>query len=157
LAGALQQAAAMEPAAAMERPPRLEKVWPALKSLLAGGVATLGDLGTLAVLVGVLSVAPRWANVPALLMGATIQFVGNRHFAFAPTGSWRRQVTLFILAEAVALTLNAVLFDIAARMVPLDTLTALGVRALAGFLVFAGWSYPAWRRIFRAPVDLEHA
>lgn len=121
----------------------------ALRSALAGGIATLGDLAVIAVAVGVFGVSPRVANVPALLLGATVQFFGNRHFAFEATaGSVERQAVLFALTEVVALTLNGLGYDLLARHVALDTVGALVARLGLGFFVFVLWSQPIWRRVF---------
>ena len=129
------------------------KLWRMLRSALAGGAATLADMGVLAVLVGVVGVSARVANVPALLVGALVQFFGNRHFAFeAKSGSLSRQAGLFALAEVVTLLLNGVGYDLVARAVPLGTASALATRAAISFAVFGLWSYPVWRRIFQTPV-----
>ena len=123
-----------------------------MRSLLAGAAATIADLSMLWVLVGVAGLSPRLANVPALLVGATIQFFGNRHFAFdAARGSIKRQALWFTLTEVVALALNGVAFDTVARHVTLDGLGAVAARALISFVVFVGWSYPVWKRVFHKP------
>ena len=61
-----------------------------LRSFLAGAAATVVDLAVLAFLVSVLGFDPRHANVPALVAGGIVNFLGNRHFAFraadAPLG-----------------------------------------------------------------------
>src|SRR6185503_4659886 len=116
---------------------------------LTGGAATLADMACLALLVGAMHVSPRAASLPALLVGAVVQFAGNRHFAFrAASGSLRRQAALFALTEIVALALNAALYDVAARALPLGTASAVLVRAVTTNLVFLLWSYPVWRRVF---------
>ena len=119
------------------------------RSALTGAAATLADLAVIALLVGALGVSARVANLPALLVGAAVQFVGNRHFAFAGApGSLRRQLVLFTLAEVVALTLNGVLYDLVARQIALGAVGAVLLRVLVSGAVFIGWSYPVWRRIF---------
>ena len=130
----------------------LERAATFLRSALAGGAATLAEsrLPRVARRCGGLS--PRAASVPALLVGAAVQFLGNRHFAFrAALGSLRRQVGLFALTEIVAFTLNAVLYDAAARALPLGAVSAVLVRAVTTNAVFLLWSYPVWRRVFRGP------
>src|SRR5215510_3321288 len=78
-----------------------------LRSLLAGGVATFVDLAALSLLVSVVGLAPREANLPALLAGAAVQFFANRHFVFrAREGSIAKQALLFVVVEAAALLLN---------------------------------------------------
>src|SRR6478736_9352688 len=76
------------------------------RSLLTGGAATLADLAVIALATGLFHLSPKVANVPALLVGAIVQFFGNKHFAFrARGGNLRRQATLFVATEAVALVL----------------------------------------------------
>lgn len=121
-----------------------------IRSLLAGGAATLADLITLAVLLAC-GVPARVASLPALLVGGVVNFHGNRSFAFrATTGSLRRQLALYVLTEAVALALNGALYDLAIRALHPGHLGALGVRLVTQNLVFVAFSYPLWRRVFRA-------
>lgn len=123
-----------------------------LRSLLTGGAATVADFAVLAIAVGAMGVSARMANVPALLVGALVQFIGNRHFAFddARRGCIKRQMWLFTLSEVVALSINAVLYDQVAQRVTLDALGAVLVRGATCAVVFLAWSYPVWRRIFRS-------
>jgi putative flippase GtrA len=123
-----------------------------LRSALAGGAATLVDLGVIAFAVGILRVSPAAANAPALLAGAVVQFFGNRHFAFRSKGGHLgKQVTLFALAEAVTLLLNGALYHAVVTHVALGPAGAVIARAITTNLVFLLWSYPVWKRIF-APV-----
>jgi putative flippase GtrA len=122
------------------------------RSALTGGAATLADLAVIALATGVLHASPKAANVPALLVGAVVQFFGNKHFAFrARGGDLRRQAALFVATEAVALVLNAALYHAVASFVPLVPATAVLARALTTNLVFLLWSYPVWKRVFAAP------
>ncbi len=130
-----------------------------VRSLLTGGAATLADLAVIAFAVGILHASPRAANIPALFVGATVQFFGNRHFAFrASSGKIQRQALLFVASEAVAMVLNAALYHAAAAL-PLTPITAVLARAITTNIVFLLWSYPVWKRIFhpggrpRAPAD----
>jgi putative flippase GtrA len=119
------------------------------RSALTGGAATLADLGVIAFAVGLLHLPAAAANVPALLVGAVVQFLGNRHYAFrARSGDVRRQVVLFALAEGVTLLLNGVLFHLVATNIPLGTGGAVVARAVTTNAVFLCWSYPVWARIF---------
>lgn len=123
-----------------------------VRSAATGGLATAADLAVIALAVGVLGAPARAANLPALFVGAAVQFLGNRYFAFrAAAGSVRRQVALFAATEAVALGLNALLYDLVARSFALGTGGAVIARAITSNLVFVAWSYPVWRRVFRAP------
>jgi putative flippase GtrA len=120
-----------------------------VRSLLAGGLATAADLATLFVLVSLLHLPPREANVPALLAGAAVQFFANRHFVFrARDGSLARQAMLFVVVETMALLLNGILYDRAMRLVA-PALYAV-VRLVTSNVVYVGFSYPLWRFVFRA-------
>jgi putative flippase GtrA len=133
---------------------RSRRLWTFSRSALTGAAATLIDVVVLATAVGLLGVSARAANVPALLAGAAVQFVGNRHWAFeARAGSLRRQLVLFTVVEAAALALNAIGYDLVARQFTLDAIGAVLARLAIGSLVFAGFSYPLWQRVFTAPVQ----
>jgi putative flippase GtrA len=122
------------------------------RSALTGGAATLADLAVIAFATGALHASPKVANVPALLVGAVVQFFGNKHFAFrAGGGDLRRQAALFVATEAVALALNAALYHGVASLAPLTPATAVLARAITTNLVFLLWSYPVWKRVFAAP------
>src|SRR6476661_5965847 len=119
-----------------------------LRSLLAGGVATFADLATLFVLVSLLHVEPRAANVPALVVGGAVQFFANRHFVFdAKAGALARQAILFLIVESIALLLNGLLFDRAMHLLS-EGLYA-PARLVTSNLVFVFFSYPLWRFVFR--------
>jgi putative flippase GtrA len=120
-----------------------------LRSLFAGGVATLADLATLACLVSMLHVAPRVASVPALLVGAVVQFMANRRFVFGSTDPRVvRQVALFALVEILALFSNAILYENAMRFVPAHHGLYAVVRLATSNLVYLAFSYPLWRFVF---------
>lgn len=128
-----------------------------IRAFLAGGAATLADLAVLTLLVSALGVSPRVANVPALLAGGVVNFLGNRHFAFkAAEGSLAKQATLYTLVELVALGLNGVLFDVAMRLpfvahAPHAAAWVVPIRLVTSNLVFLAWSYPLWRLVFKVP------
>jgi putative flippase GtrA len=135
-----------------QRRPRLD-VRTLLRSTLAGGAATLTDLAVLFVAVTVIGLSPRLASLPALLAGGVVNFFGNRHFAFrATSGSLKRQAALYTITEAIALALNGVLFDLAVRLVHPTTAGTMLLRLVTTNVVFLAFSYPVWRRVFRAPV-----
>jgi putative flippase GtrA len=126
------------------------------RSLVAGAGATLADMAVLALAVGALGLSPRIANVPALLVGATVQFFGSRHFAFrAGEGRLGRQLGWFAATEVVALLLNGVLYDLVAARLVLGMGGAVALRAAISFAVFALWSHPLWCRVFRPEVAGE--
>lgn len=134
----------------------LRRLGQLFRAFLAGAAATLADLAVLTVLVSGLGLAPRVANVPALLVGGVVNFLGNRHFAFrASTGSLPRQAALYTLVELVALALNGVLFDVAMRALPAHGAAYLLTRLVTSHVVFLLWSYPLWRLVFRVERPAE--
>lgn len=134
----------------------LPKLSTLVRSALTGGAATIVDLALIALAVGLFGIPARLANVPALLAGAAVQFLGNRHYAFRATGgSLRRQAALFAATELVAIGLNAALYHVAIGWVAAGTLSAVAVRAVTTNLVFLLWSYPAWCRVFRVRASAE--
>lgn len=131
---------------------KVEKLKTVLRSALAGLAATGSDLATLWLLVSVLHLSPRAANVPALLVGALVNFVGNRRYAFhASAGSAAKQAAGYSAVEAVALALNGLLYEAALRFFPSTAELYWLVRVVASCAVFLCWSYPLWRRVFRVP------
>ncbi len=130
---------------------RLERIARFLRSAIAGGVATLADLAVIAFVVGVLGLPAAVANVPAALLGAVVQFFGNRRFAFRSTGDVRREAALFAATEAVTLALNVALYHLVVTHVRLGAAGAVVARAVLTNLVFVAWSYPAWKRVFVPP------
>jgi len=120
------------------------------RSTLVGGAATAIDLLVLFFCMQALGWSPRAANIPALIAGGVVNFRGNRAFAFRATeGRIERQATLFILAELVTLGLNGVLYDSVVRALQPGPVPAMIARLVVQNVVFLGWSYPIWRRVFR--------
>ncbi len=121
-----------------------------LRAGVAGIAATAADIATLALLVSVLHVDARLANVPALVVGGVVNFAGNRHFAFrAQAGHVGKQAAGYTAVELVALALNGLLYDTALRLVPGARALYWLVRLATSHAVFLGWSYPLWGRVFR--------
>jgi putative flippase GtrA len=118
------------------------------KSGAVGAVATIADLAALALLVQVAGLRPEAANVPALLVGLAVQFVGNKLWAFGDRSTDRllRQGTLFLAVEAGALALNAAVFHL---LVTSTTVPYPVARVAGQALVYFGFSYPIWTRLFR--------
>jgi putative flippase GtrA len=107
-------------------------------------------MATLTLLVSVAHWPPRSANVPALVIGGVVNFVGNRRYAFhACQGNAAKQALGFSVVEAIALGLNGVLYDLVLRLVPAATAAYWLVRLATTNVVFLLWSYPLWRRVFR--------
>ncbi|MCB9736734.1 MAG: GtrA family protein [Deltaproteobacteria bacterium] len=118
------------------------------KSLAIGVVATLTDLAMLWLAVTVLGIPEAVANVPALLAGVVVQFFGNKYVAFEDRSrDLVRQGAWFAAIECGALALNAGLFHLLAVVLGAHYLVA---RLVASALVYVGYSYPLWGRLFRA-------
>lgn len=119
------------------------------RSMIAGAIATSVDLASLFVMVTLLGLSPRIANVPALLLAAVAMFIGQRHLAFRATeGAASSQALRFVCVHAVTLTLNAVLFDIAVRSLG-SALPYWLTRLVVSNAIFLTWSFPMLRRVFR--------
>ncbi len=130
----------------------MKRVLVLAKSMLAGGAATIVDLGALAFMVSLLGVAPRVASIPALALAGTVNFLGNRHFAFRATSDdGARQAKLFVLVHAVTLALNAIVFDIAIRGLG-DRLPYWALRMVVSNVIYLSWSFPMFRRVFASKV-----
>jgi putative flippase GtrA len=120
---------------------------PWLKSALTGIAATGADLGALFALIDLCGWPPTAANVPALLLGVSLQYAGNKYYAFEdkrpPTP---RQVGLFGLVEAGTFALNALAFHVLVTVTAAHWLVA---RAAGSFAVYTAFSYPLWARLFQ--------
>lgn len=120
-----------------------------IRSVLVGSLATAVDLALLGVLVEVFQLTSAAANLPALLAGALVQFLGTKFFAFEDRSpALLRQGTLFGVVEVAALALNALGFYVATRA---DWLPYGVARVMVQAVVYFGFSLPLWRRIFAAP------
>ena len=118
-----------------------------VRSLGVGGVATTVDLSVVLLLVEVMGMDPVYANVPALLGGAAVQFIGCRHLVFqATTGPLRRQLVEFGVVELGTLALNGIGFHL---LVTLTLIPYAIARVGVSFLVFNGFSHPLWTLVFR--------
>jgi putative flippase GtrA len=116
------------------------------RSAVVGVVATLVDLVALMLLVDVLGRAPEAANIPALLLGVSVQFAGNKWFAFRDRSKdLLRQGGKFVVIEAGALVLNALAFHL---LIQLTVIPYPVARLVASALVYFGYSFPLWGRIF---------
>jgi putative flippase GtrA len=119
------------------------------KSLLAGGAATIADLGAMFAMVSFLGMPPRFASIPALVLAGAVNFLGNRHVAFrAQGGAAAQQAKRFACVHLVTLTLNAVLFDLAMRGIG-KSAPFWVARLVVSNVVYLGWSFPMFRRVFR--------
>lgn len=132
-------------------PTFLQGFWVVLRSAAVGLLATATDLIVLAVLVSGFGVSPRIASVPALVLGISVQFVGNKWFAFGDRSrDVLRQGAQFLGVEAVGFVANLVLFDLA---VTLTRLPYLPLRLLTTNVVYFCLCLPLWSLIFRPRLE----
>ncbi len=118
-----------------------------LRSLLVGAAATVADLVALTALVELAGLSPALANVPALGVGVLIQYFGNKYLAFRDRSrDHLRQGAAFALVEVGTLALNALAFHALVTALALPYGLA---RVVGSALVYVGFSYPLWRRVFR--------
>jgi putative flippase GtrA len=130
-------------------PPSVQRL---LRSALAGGLATIVDLGVLTGLVSLAGWTARAASAPALIVGGVAAFITQKYFAFKATGgSVVRQATQFALVQIGSAVLSGVLYDVVLRSVPSLTSAYVVVRLVTSNLVWLGFSYPLWHFVFRRP------
>lgn len=117
-----------------------------VRASLVGLVATAVDLLALAALVELGRLSPALANVPALLAGLAVQFLGCRYVVFAGSKQpLAHQLAGFAAAEAGALALNAALFHV---LVSWTTIPYALARPAGQLVVFVAFSFPVWTRVF---------
>lgn len=119
------------------------------RSAGAGAVSTLVDLTSITILVEVLHVTTRAANVPALTLGAITMFVGQKYFAFRAAGDVKKEIALFAGVQIGGFVLNAFLFDLAIRSSVLAARYYLITRMAVGNVVWLGYSFPMWHVVFK--------
>ncbi len=128
----------------------LQRLEVAVRSAAVGLLATAIDLLVLALLTTG-GVSPRVASVPALVLGISAQFAGNKLLAFRDrTRQWVRQGAYFALVELGALGLNVALFDLAVERLNAPVLL---VRLATTSLVYVAFSLPLWSHVFRARAE----
>jgi putative flippase GtrA len=122
------------------------------KSVVTGIAASVVDMALLVVLVEWFHISPPTANLPALIIGSAIQFLGNRHvvFDFEHKVKLHHQMTLFALTEGASFALNAGAFYLVIHGTRIPYFIA---RPVISLCVFAGFSFPVWGRIFREKKD----
>jgi putative flippase GtrA len=122
--------------------PLLDRVWVLFRSSLVGLVATASDIGSLMLLIHVVGLSDQAANVPSLLPGLVIQFIGNKIFAFDDrTRAIVKQGSLFLMVEMIAFGLNVLLFHLLITWTPIHVILA---RLLGTNVVYLGFSFPLW-------------
>ena len=121
-----------------------------VRSAGAGAAATLVDLAFLTALVSLARVSPRAASVPTLVVGNVVTFFGQKYFAFQ--GQRRHaagQAMCFILVEGGGFVLNALLFELVLRFLPIATPHYALTRLATTNAVWLLYSFPLWHRVFR--------
>ncbi len=121
-----------------------------LRSAGAGVVATLVDLGLLSALVQLFGMSPRAASVPALLVGNVLAFYGQKYLAFrSPSAQTGREALSFAAVEGGGFLLNASLFELAMRALPVAFAHYVIVRLLITNGVWLFYSFPLCHLVFR--------
>jgi putative flippase GtrA len=142
---------------------RIEGVKRFFKSSFVGIVATIVDLSLLLLLQNSLHLHEYVAKTFALAAGVSTQFFGNRLFAFnAGAGRVDRQLKWFLLVETVAFVATVMVYgwlfhrlsELATRAHPPGKLLGflapeIAANLLSGFIVYFGFSYPLWKRVFK--------
>ncbi len=129
-------------ALALPRPTMRARLWTLLRSSMVGLCATASDLITTTVLVRLCDFSKRQANIPGLIPGLVIMFIGNKFFAFQDQSkNVVKQGGLFLLIEAIALGLNVLLFD---RLVVWFDLHETLARLIGTNITYLGFSFPMW-------------
>lgn len=122
-----------------------------VRSAGVGIFATVADLASLGLLVHIARWSPLAASIPAFSLGALVQFVGNKLFAFHNRSrAWAIQGAAFAAVEAGAFVLNVVLYDFVVRSAPWPPLL---VRLLTTQIVYVAFCLPLWSRVFRNRED----
>ncbi len=131
-----------------------EKVRRFLRSSAVGIVATIIDYAVLELFARVLHVDPSLAKIPALTCGTLTQFIGSRYYAFrAQQGRLGRQMKWFAFVEFCAFWLTVLAFRVMVRWMHLPMEIA---NWFSGSLIYFGFSYPIWKRVFTVrPEDLS--
>jgi putative flippase GtrA len=133
------------------REPLHQRAYRFVRAVIVGSGATLCDFSVFTLCVRAAGIAPPVARIPALIVGASFQFFGNRRFTFrAQTGSLSRQAKWFVAAESVTLLLNWSVFNLLLGklgQVPAELVSFIGT-----FVVFVAFGYPVRRLVvFRLP------
>jgi putative flippase GtrA len=119
-----------------------QRLWILVRSAAVGLLATASDLGSLMLLIHGAGLTKRAANMPSLLPGLLVQFIGNKFFAFDDRSrAIVRQGSLFFIIELVAFGLNVLVFDLLVSRTPIHEILA---RLLGTNIVYLGFSFPMW-------------
>lgn len=123
------------------------------KSGLIGIVASLTDMGILTLLVQFAGLPPHLAVIPSAISGSTIQFLGQRKFAFeSKSEKVGTEAKWFIAGEMGSWLISAGILFLFTKFTSIHYTIA---RILTGAIVFAVYSYPIWRLIFKPKEKLQ--
>ena len=119
----------------------------------AGVLATAAQFGTLWLLVAFGGMGPVRANVPALVFGSVVMFLGQKYFVFearATKGLWLETI-LYAIVQVVGIALTSWLFKVflalSPRLEPHYVLVGLVVNNLVWLFYF----FPLWHFVFKSP------
>jgi putative flippase GtrA len=111
------------------------------RATLSSVVATVCDFGAFSVLVSVGMVAPV-ATLCGCAVGALVNFIVNRYWAFERCGSWLKAALRYAAVSGTSALANALLVAVATTGLGMSARSAW---ALARCLVFLGLTYPLFR------------
>ncbi len=112
---------------------------------MVGTIASVADMSTLVTLVQLFNVKPEIANIPSLMMGSTLQFLGNRQVVYRSNGVVKLQLFTFICGELLSLSMNATGYYLLVTHTSIHYALA---RPIVSAVIFTCFSYPLWRYIF---------
>jgi putative flippase GtrA len=128
------------------------RIWRFLRNCLTGGLATGVYFAVYLPLYRGVGLPQTVADNVGLVVGAAVQFLGARYFVFrARQGKIHSQLAGFVLAELATLLMNVALLWVARRLLPPEIGQSDWLVLATSFVVFAGFSYPIWHLVFRAP------
>jgi putative flippase GtrA len=126
------------------RPTLVQRFLVFLRSGAVGILATVCDLGSLALMVRVFGWTPEASNIPSLFLGMVVMFVGNKYFAFQDRSpEVVKQGGKFLAIEIVGIALNALFFHLMVTLTPLADWPELA-RLIGTNVTYLGFSYPLW-------------
>jgi putative flippase GtrA len=130
------------------------RIWRFVRNCLTGGLATGVYFAVYFPLYRGAGLQQSVADNIGLVVGAAVQFVGARYFVFrARQGKIHKQLAGFVLAELATLLMNVLLLWLARKVLPPEIGRSDWLVLATSFVVFAGFSYPIWHMVFRAPKE----
>ena len=124
-----------------------------LRSGGAGVLATVAQFGTLWLLVAFGGMDPVRANVPSLVFGSVVMFLGQKYFVFEARAASRLwlETLLYAIVQVVGIALTSWLFKVflafSPRLEPHYVLVGLVVNNVVWLFYF----FPLWHFVFKSP------